>query len=119
MASDAQRAELEPQAPWRLSDALNDKLADLQSRGTEVLWIECCREDLTALVIEGGEAAIRLDPDPSQDRAWYGDVEIRHSSTRLFTWVFVRGDDPAGEPGVHIVSPPDPPEDQAPGSHHR
>ncbi|HLZ74526.1 hypothetical protein [Phenylobacterium sp.] len=86
---------------------MNAKLAELTGRGFEVLWIEACVEDLTRLVMEGGESAIRLDPDPSLDRAWFGGVEIRHTSTREMTWVFIKGETAAGEVSAHIVGPPD------------
>ena len=108
MANQAQRAADETgAAPWRLTDGLNAKLAELTGRGFEVLWIEACVEDLTRLVMEGGESAIRLDPDPSLDRAWFGDVEIRHTSARQMTWVFLKGEVAAGEVSAHIVGPPD------------
>jgi hypothetical protein len=109
MATHLQRAGPDAPPAWRLTEALDDKLAELRGQGFEVVWIECSREDLTRLVIEGGEAAIRLDPDPSVDRAWYGDAEIRHSSTRDLTWVFVKGEVAAGEVSAHVVGPPDPP----------
>jgi hypothetical protein len=109
MANHPHRADLEPEAPpWRLTEALDATLSDLKSRGFEVLWIECSRSDLTSLVIEGGDAAIRLDPDPSIDRAWYGDVEIRHTAARDLTWVFLRGEVAAGEVSAHVIGPPEP-----------
>ena len=107
MANQAQRVANEPESPeWRLTDGLNDKLAELTGLGYEVLWIEACVEDLTRLVMEGGESAVRLDPDPSVDRAWFGEVEIRHSK-REMTWVFLKGEVAAGEVSAHIVGPPD------------
>lgn len=105
MATHPQRAD--DASAWRLTAGLDAKLAELRGRDFEVAWIEASRADLTRLVMEGGEAAIRLDPDPAVDRAWYGDVEIRHSSTRDGTWVFVRGEEAAGEAGAHLVAPPD------------
>jgi hypothetical protein len=92
-----------PVAP--MTGALDAKLAELRGRGFEIAWIESCRGDLTRLVMEGGEAAIRLDADPSVDRAWYGDVEIRHASTSDQTWVFVRGEVATGEISSHQVDP--------------
>lgn len=106
MANQAQRSDDEA-TPWRLTDGLNAKLAELRGQGYEVLWIEACVGDLTRLVMEGGEAAIRLDPDPAVDRAWFGDVEIRHSAAREMTWVFLKGEVAAGEVSAHIVGPPD------------
>jgi hypothetical protein len=108
MANHPQRAEAPLEAPpWRLTDALNAKLAELNGQGFEVLWIECSRADLTKLVIEGGDAAIRLDPDATVDRAWYGEVEIRHTAERELTWVFLKGEVAAGEVSAHVVGGPD------------
>jgi hypothetical protein len=108
MANQAQRVASEPEPPaWRLTDGLSAKLGDLTGQGFEVLWIEACVEDLTRLVMEGGETAIRLDPDPSLDRAWFGEVEIRHSTSRQMTWVFLKGEVADGEVSAHIVGPPD------------
>jgi hypothetical protein len=105
MATHLQRVVSEP-AAWRLTDALDDKLADLRAKGFEVRWIESTRADLMTLMIEGGDSAIRLDPDPGLDRAWYGQTEIRHTATREGTWVFVRGETAAGEVSAHVVSGP-------------
>jgi mannose-6-phosphate isomerase-like protein (cupin superfamily) len=99
------RRESESPPSWRLTDGLDAKLAELRDRGFEVAWIESSRADLTRLIVEGGEAAIRLDPDPAVDRAWYGDVEIRHNSAQDETWVFVRGEVAAGEISAHVVEP--------------
>jgi hypothetical protein len=108
MANHTQSAKVELTAPpWRLTDGLKDKLAELSGRGFEILWIEACVEDITRLVMEGGEDAIRLDPDPSLDRAWFGEVEIRHTTSRQMTWVFLRGEVAADEVSAHIVGPPD------------
>jgi hypothetical protein len=114
MANHARNAAVEPAAPppWRLTDGLNAKLSELTGLGYEVLWIEACVEDLTRLVLEGGEDAIRLDPDPTLDRAWFGEAEIRHSA-RQMTWVFLRGEvapkdkEGAGEISAHVVGPPE------------
>jgi hypothetical protein len=96
-------------AAWRLTEALDAKLAELKALGLEVHWIESSHADLTRLIIEGGEAAVRLDPDPAVDRAWYGDVEIRHTSSRELTWVLVRAETDSEEVSAHVVSPPDRP----------
>jgi len=53
-----------PPTSWRLTDGLDAKLAELRGLGHEIQWIEACRADLTRLVMEGGEGAIRLDADP-------------------------------------------------------
>ena len=106
MANHSQQRAVAPEPPWRLTDALDAKLAELTGQGFEVLWIEASMADLTRLVQEGGEAAIRLDPDPSIDRAWFGAAEIRHASARENTWVFLRGEVAAGEISAHVVAPP-------------
>jgi uncharacterized protein YuzB (UPF0349 family) len=107
MATHIQRATPELEAPpWRHTDGLNAKLAALKRLGLDVQWIEASRDDLTRLVIEGGEAAIRLDTDPGVDRAWYGEVEIRHNAAREGTWVFVKGEVSSGEVSAHVVEPP-------------
>ena len=110
MATPAIRAEADRTQTWRLTDGLNGKLTELTGQGFEILWIEASRTDLTRLVMEGGEAAIRLDPDPGINRAWFGEVEIRHSATRDLTWIFLRGEVAAGEISAHVVGPPDPPQ---------
>lgn len=91
---------------WRLTTALDAKLAELRERDLQVLWIESSLEDLTRLVQEGGEDAVRLDPDPSLDRAWYGEVEIRYNSQQADTWVFVRGEVAAGDVSAHPIRRP-------------
>ena len=89
---------------WRLTEALNDKLGELTGRGLEVQWIEASLDDLTRLVQEGGEDAIRLDPDKTLDRAWFGEVEIRHGAAQPDTWVYVRGEVAAGDISAHRVA---------------
>jgi hypothetical protein len=108
MPTHPQRAEPEPESTdRRLTDTLDAKLAELTARGLDVQWIESCRDDLTRLVAEGGEEAIRLDPDPAVDRAWYREVEIRHTATREMTWIFVRGEVASGEVSAYVIGAPD------------
>ncbi len=108
MTTHLQRTASDVGSPdWRLTDGLNAKLAALTTLGLEVQWIEASRTDLTRLVVEGGESAIRLDPDPGIDRAWFGDVEIRHCATREDTWVFVKGEVASGEISAHQVTAPE------------
>jgi hypothetical protein len=117
MATHPHRAAwaLEAEPPgWRLTEALDAKLAELKDRGFEVRWIESSAEDLALLAVEGGEDAVRLDPDPSVDRAWYGGVEIRVSATRALTWVFLTGEADDGEISAHVLGPPDPAAEQGP-----
>jgi len=110
MAADTNRALAETPdgaPPWRLTPALNTKLAELRGLGYRVLWIESSREDLTQLVDEGGDHAIELDDDPEVDRAWFGDVEIRLNPDKALTWIYLEGE-VEGEVSVHIVGPPGP-----------
>jgi hypothetical protein len=107
MANHSRSAE--PHLQERLTDALNAKLAELLGRGLAPRWIEANIEDLTRLMLESGEAAIRLDPDPAVDRAWYGKVEIRHAGGREQIWIFVTGEVASGEVSAHVVTPPDAP----------
>jgi hypothetical protein len=112
MATHPQRAAWAPEAEppaWRLTEALNAKLAELEDCGFQVQWIESSADDLALLAVEGGEDAVRLDPDPSVDRAWYGDVEIRVSATRDLTWVFLTGEAEDGEISAYVLGPPDSP----------
>lgn len=92
---------------WRLTERLLAKLDELEAQGLQVQWIEASFEDLTRLVLEGGDAAVRLDPDPALDRAWFGKAEIRHNSQTPGVWVFVRGDVAAGAISAHEVKPPE------------
>lgn len=96
-------------APPPLTDCLNRKLAELRSKRCKPLWIECSRDHLTALVVEGEDDSVVLHPDPTVDRAWYGGVEIRHAPDRELTWVFVKGEieDNEDEVSAHLVSPPE------------
>jgi hypothetical protein len=71
-----------------------------------VQWIESSLDDLTLLVREGGAAAIRLDPAPDVDRAWFGAMEIRHNGKQPNTWVFVKGEVAAGDISAHVVARP-------------
>jgi hypothetical protein len=58
---------------------LDDKLAALEAAGYRILWIAISEEELVQLLIEGGEQAVLMDPDPSRDVAWYKTYEIRPS----------------------------------------
>ncbi len=92
---------------WRLTELLKDKLDELEGRGLQIQWIEASYDDLTRLVLEGGDDAVRLDADPSLDRAWFGRVEIRHNSQTAGTWVFVSGETATGGISAHEVKPQD------------
>lgn len=71
---------LDAPSPERLTDRLNAKLHELRVAGFTILWIEAELAAFTTLIMEGGEEAILLDPDPDRDVAWYGGCHIRHAS---------------------------------------
>ena len=90
-----------PSPPGRLTDRLTAKLSELRNAGFAVLWIDATVEDLTTLLIEGGEDAILLDPDPARDVAWYGGCRIKHA-TQPGVRVFLEGE-VENEVSCHIV----------------
>lgn len=80
---------------------LNLKLAELRGRGFRLQWMEMSQSEMIALFYEAGEEVIRLDPDPSVDKAWYGDVEVR-ASDKDCIWIWVEGEVP-GEMSAHVI----------------
>ena len=91
----------EATSPDLLTDRLNRKLRELKAEGFIVLWITAPLADLTTLLLEGGDQAILMDPDPDRDVAWYGGCRIRHS-TDPGVRVFLEGE-VEGEISCHIV----------------
>jgi hypothetical protein len=85
----------------RLTDRLNRKLGELRSAGYTILWIAAPLADLTTLLLEGGDQAILMDPDPERDVAWYGGCHIRHSVDSGVR-VFLEGEI-EGEMSCHIL----------------
>lgn len=85
----------------RLTDRLNAKLGELRTAGYSILWIAAPLADLTTLILEGGDQAILMDPDPKRDVAWYGGCHIRHSVDPGVS-VFLEGE-VEGEMSCHIV----------------
>jgi hypothetical protein len=80
---------------------LNFKLAELRGRGLRPQWMEMSQAEMVTLFQDAGEEVIRLDPDPSVDKAWYGDVEVRATNNTCI-WIWVEGE-VAGELSVHII----------------
>jgi hypothetical protein len=87
--------------PERLTARLDAKLAEIESAGWRVCWLEIGRDEMLTLFREGGEDAVRLDPDPARDCGWYGRYEVRYSGREL-VWVVIEGELP-GEMSIHIV----------------
>ncbi|MFI4950520.1 MAG: hypothetical protein ACHP7A_05740 [Caulobacterales bacterium] len=84
-----------------LTERLDAKLAELIRSGYRIQWIEASQTELVALFSEGGDEAILLDPDPTIDRAWYGQFEIRPSDKEL-VWIYLEGE--YDGLSAHIVS---------------
>lgn len=87
--------------PRLLTDRLNGKLREARAEGFAVLWITATLADLTTLLLEGGDQAILMDPDPQRDVAWYGGCRIRHSSDPGLR-IYLEGE-VEGEISCHIV----------------
>lgn len=85
----------------RLTDRLNGKLGELRTAGYSILWITAPLADLTTLILEGGDQAILMDPDPERDVAWYGGCRIRHSAYPGVR-VFLEGE-VEGQISCHVV----------------
>jgi len=90
-----------PSRPERLTARLDAKLAEIERAGWRVCWLEIGRDELLTLFREGGDEAVRLDPDPARDCGWYGRYEVRHTGNQL-VWVMIEGEVP-GEMSIHIV----------------
>ena len=92
-----------PPAPRseRLTARLDTKLAEIEDAGWTVRWLEIGRDELLTLFREGGQDAVRLDPDPARDCGWYGRYEVRYTGREL-VWVMIEGEVP-GEVSIHIV----------------
>ena len=88
-------------SPGRLTDRLNGKLREIRAAGYSALWIAAPLAGLTTLLLEGGDEAIIMDPDPERDVAWYGGCRIRHSNDPDVR-VFLEGE-VEGEISCHIV----------------
>jgi hypothetical protein len=85
-----------------LTQRLDAKLAELTGKGLVVQWLEIAEPQLVTLFEEGGDDAIRLDPDPAVDMAWYGDLEVRPTQ-RAYIWIFLTGE-VEGEVSAHVIS---------------
>ena len=91
----------EPARPERLTVRLDAKLAEMEAAGHRVCWLEIGKDELLTLFREGGDEAVRLDPDPARDCGWYGRYEVRHTGRDL-VWVMLEGE-VAGEMSMHVI----------------
>jgi hypothetical protein len=85
-----------------LTGRLDAKLTELASAGCRVQWIEVAEREMIALFVEGGDEAIRLDPDPAVDKAWYGAFEVR-PTMKSCIWIYVEGE-VENEVSAHVIS---------------
>lgn len=83
-----------------LLDRLRATLGELTAKGYRPCWIEAGPEELVRLFEEGGDDAIRLDPDPALDLAWFEDWELRPSAAQ---GVFVYLEGEYEEMSRHVV----------------
>ena len=88
-------------SPLTLTERLDNRLSELIRSGYRIQWIEAAEKELITLFAEGGDEAIVLDPDPTVERAWYGEFEIRPTEKNLI-WIDLEGEYEGLS--VHIVS---------------
>ncbi|MBT9471321.1 MAG: hypothetical protein V4514_11795 [Pseudomonadota bacterium] len=60
----------------RFAEILDARVAELVGEGYEIRRIFAAPADIEQLFRELGDAAVLLDCDPAQDRAWYGQYEL-------------------------------------------
>jgi len=84
-----------------LTERLDRKLAELTERGYAIQYLEIGEGELVQLFREGGDEAVRLDPDPDVDQAWYGDHEVR-ATDKSCIWIWLDGEVP-GEISAHVI----------------
>lgn len=77
----------------RLADILDARLAELRSEAYEIRRIFASSEDIERLFRELGDAAILLDCDPAQDKAWYGQYELAPADSEGTMIMYCRGDE--------------------------
>jgi hypothetical protein len=77
----------------RLADILDARLAELQGEAYEVRRIFASRADIEQLFRELGDAAILLDCDPGQDKAWYGQYELTPADGDGTMIMYCRGEE--------------------------
>lgn len=77
----------------RLADILDARLAELRSEAYEVRRIFASRADIEQLFRELGDAAILLDCDPAQDKAWYGQYELTPADAEGTMIMYCRGEE--------------------------
>jgi hypothetical protein len=87
----------------RLADILDARLAELQGEAYEVRRIFASRADIEQLFRELGDAAILLDCDPAQDRAWYGQYELSPADGEGIMIMYCRGE----ECWIRDLAPPE------------
>ena len=69
------------------------RLAELTSEAYEIRRIFASQSDIERLFKELGDAAILLDCDPAQDRAWYGQYELSPADSEGTMIMYCRGEE--------------------------
>lgn len=77
----------------RLADILDARIAELQGEAYAVRRIFASRADIEQLFRELGDAAILLDCDPAQDKAWYGQYELSPADGEGTMIMYCRGEE--------------------------
>ncbi|MFL5298005.1 MAG: hypothetical protein ACJ798_16630 [Phenylobacterium sp.] len=90
-----------PQPVLPLGERMDAKLAELEAFGYRIQWLEIGEDALVTLFTEAGEEAVRLDPDPDVDKAWYRDHEVR-AADKTGVWFWIEGE-VEGELSAHVI----------------
>jgi hypothetical protein len=77
----------------RLADILDARLAELRGEGFEIRRIFASPADIEQLFRELGDAAILLDCDLAQDKAWYGQYELAPAEAEGTMIMYCRGEE--------------------------
>lgn len=77
----------------RLADILDARLAELRGEGFEIRRIFSSPADIEQLFRELGDAAILLDCDLAQDKAWYGQYELAPADAEGTMIMYCRGEE--------------------------
>lgn len=77
----------------RFTDILDARVEELASEGYEIRRIFAAPADIEQLFRELGDAAVLLDCDPDQDRAWYGQYELSPAEGEATRIMYCRDDE--------------------------
>lgn len=77
----------------RFADILDARVTELVAEGYEIRRIFAAPADIEQLFRELGDAAVLLDCDPDQDRAWYGQYELSPADGEATLLMYCRNDE--------------------------